>query len=221
MNKIELIGLIREIVKDEFKELLKSREGRAYIREIVGKETRVEVDKLLTEMEQSQGEVIQEPQQDVKLAKMVERGELPPKKRIVEEKKEIPKVAFTKNPKLNAFLQSTFEDIASGRAQLPSQTGAEGQAALLKEQYAGEDWKTMTGGTFTSDQARTFGMTRPQPNTESTGKPVAAMLPSVDVNGNPLVVRPDALPDHVQTALTKDYRKFMKKVDKAIESKKG
>lgn len=202
MNKIELVGLIREIVKDELKELLKSKEGRAVVREMIGKEVRIEVDRLLTEMEQSQSEVISEAPQDTKLSRMVERGELPPKT-VQQKPVVVPKVEFTKNPKLNALLNDTYQQLATGKASLPSAMGPEAQAQLLKEQYA----KTMTAGGFPV----TPHSIMQNPPSEDSGKSVDQMLPDVDVNGNPLVVR--NIPDHVGKALTRNYSKLMKKVE--------
>ena len=212
MNKIELIGLIREIVRDELKELLKSKNGRAVVREMISKEVRLEVERLLVEMEQSEGEVIQETHDNTKLIQMVERGELPPKNGSRKTKTpSTENVAFTKNPKLNAMLNETLRSVTTGEAQLPSQLGADGQMALLKEQYAnmGDDWKTMPGN-FTSTGARTFTPTTERVGEES-GKSVQQMLPDTDVNGNPMMVQ--SVPDHISKALTRDYRKLMKKVE--------
>jgi len=199
MNKIELLSLIREIVKDELKELLTTKSGRTLVREMITREVRIEVDKLLTEMEQGQDsrEMVQESPNDIKLSRMVERGELPPKK---SSKREEPKVGFTKNSKLNDMLNQTLDSIRKGDAQLPSMMGPESQVQLLKEQYP-----NMKIG------ESNLGVTRPVE--ESTGKSVVSMLPDKDVSGNPLMVNPTALPDHVQNALTRDYRKLMKKVE--------
>jgi len=214
MNKTELLTVLREMVKNELKELLNTREGRALLREIIGKEVRIEVDKLLTEMEHSDSskEIIQESPKNQKLSRMVERGELPPKG---VPKKESQTVAFTKNQKLNSMLNQTLEAIRNGKETMPSTEGTAGQVAMLREQYEGQPkdemgaWPTMpTGGM----NAQNFNAVRPQME-ESTGKSVVSMLPDKDVNGNPLMVNPNALPDHVSKALTRDYRKAMKKVD--------
>lgn len=214
MNKTEFVGIVRKVVREELVELLKSKEGRVMMREMVNKTVRIEVDRLLTEMESSQEEVIQERKDNPKLSRMVARGELPATKQ-QEQKREIPKVAFVKNQKLNALLQDTFEQVAAGKAQLPSQLDGGGAAGILREQYSNmaDEWKTIPGN-FTSQGAQTFGHARPVPQgPEDSGKSPAQMLPDKDVNGNPLMVNPNALPDHISKALTRDYRKLMKKVE--------
>jgi len=200
MNRIELVSLIREMVKTELKGLLKSKEGRAIIREVIGSEVRSEVNTLLTEMEQSEApkEVIKEVRPSGKLSQMVARGELPPKEKTMGK---TPIVAFTKNQKLNEMLSQTLNDIRHGNAQLPSSMGVEGQVAMLREQYASNPI------TAVSSAAPLL------PPEERTGKSVVSMLPEKTVEGNPLMINPNALPDHIQKALTRDYRKVMKKVD--------
>ena len=203
MNKIELLTLIREIVKDELKELLRSKNGRAAVREIIGKEVRIEVDKLLTEMEQGQDtrEVVHESPEEIKLSRMVERGELPPKG-VPKKKQEHPNIQFTKKSTFNDMLNQTLDSIRRGDAQLPPAEDG-GQAQLLREQYM-----DMRG------QPENTSVPRAE---EHTGKSVVSMMPEKDVDGNPLMVNPNGLPDHVQGALTRDYRKLMKKV----EAKRG
>ena len=180
MNKIELMEVLRKIVKEELRRALVSKEIGPLIKEVIKKEVRTEVDRLLTEMEQKQpGEVIQERTTSPRVNSMIARGELPVK---------VKPVHLAKNQKLNDLLNQTAQSIARGEATLPSQEGPEGQLALLREQYANM-------------------------GSDSTGKTAAAMIPNVDVEGRPMIVNPAALPTHVQNALTKDYRKFMKKVD--------
>ena len=202
MNKNELLSSLRGIVKEELTRLLNSKEGRALIKELISRGVRSEVDRLLTDMEQENKQpVIQEANRGVKVSRMIERGELPPKnvpKRVVEES--IQPVTFTKNSKLNNMLNQTLVSIARGEAQLPSALGADSNAALLREQYGG-----------VREEISNPQMSR-HPLNESSGKSVMQMLPDKDVNGNPLMINATALPDHVQNALTRDYRKLMKKV---------
>lgn len=197
MNKIELVGIIREIVKDEFKEMLKSKEGRAILKEVIAKEVHREVDRLLTEMEEA-SPVLAETAQMPRLASMVEHGELPPTKK---PQPNAESVQFTKNNKINEALNQTLASIVSGQATLPSQEGSEGAFAALREQYGANGFNPMPSQTAATHQS------------DSTGKSVNQMLPDRDVNGNPMRINAAALPTDVKNALTRDYRKLLKRID--------
>jgi len=71
-----------------------------------------------------------------------------------------------------------------------------------------EAWPTLGGHTMTSDDMGTIA-NRAVPGND----PNASILHSFGTD-------PNRLPDHVANALTKDYRKVMKKVDQKIAAKK-
>lgn len=187
MKREEFVQIIRKVVRDEIKEVFSSKSNRSFIREIIGEEVRGEVDRLLTEIESNQGEKlsITENNDDVRISKMVERGELPPVGR-----KQVP-LGLSKNPIMNKMLNETLVSLQTGQAMFPSALGPEAQVEHLKEQYVNHK----------SDK----DIVRPTSDNGS-GKSVSQMLPSQDVNGNPLVIDPNRLPGHVQKALTRKYK---------------
>ena len=189
MNKTELLSTLRTIVKQELKEFIVSKEGRTLLQEVISGHVRIEVDRLLTEMETTDesNEIIQESKRDKKLVQMVERKELPPKDAL---KKEV--LLLSKNSVLNNMLNQTLQAIRSGNATMPSMEGTVGQAELLREQY---------------------NNATPPPTEGNTGKSVISMIPDKTVEGHPMVISADRLPDHVTKALTRDYRNVMKKLD--------
>lgn len=173
MNKIEF----RALIKKELVEILNSKQGRQLIHSIIKEGVRLEVDRLLTEMEQS--EQTERIDESPRVTQMVERGELPPRK-------PVPKKEFAKDPVLNKILNETFLSMVNGDAVAPASLGKA---------------PTNMVGEYGPDAYR------------QSSRSVEAMLPETDVNGRPLQVSPEMLPDHVRTALTKDYRKLMKKID--------
>lgn len=195
MTKTELVTLIREVVRHEFKAILQTPEGKKLVREIIKNEVRSEVDMLLTEMESQPTTVIHDTPTDVRLSRMVERGELP--NADAGKSKQLQEVSFSKNTKLNKALNQTLKSIVSGEAEVPSAVDPEAEMDLLREQYR--------KGFVDARQRQSQN-----PVDEQSGKTVAQMMPRVDVEGNP--INTVAVPQHVQRALTRDYRKLMKKV---------
>lgn len=234
MNKIELIGLIRGLVKEELQEQFKSPALRKVILRLIKEETRKEVDMLLTEMESSQPEkeVIQEreePRQSSKLTSMVERGELPPRagQKVINGKvQKIEKVQLVKDERLNDALNQTLLDMRMGIAVAPSQQGA--GPGMLAENYgysAEPNQDEMAPWPDLPPHARAAGMMGRMMGGNNGSAPIVdkdhpasgvslmAMIPDKTVEGAPMAINPAALPDSVKGALTRDYRKLMKKVN--------
>lgn len=234
MNKIELIGVLRELVKSEVQGLLKTPAGRKLIIEIIKAEVPKEVDRLLTEMESAQPEkeVIQEreePRQSSKLTSMVERGELPPRagQKVINGKvQKVEKIQIVKDEKLNDALNQTLLDMRMGRAVPPSQEG--GGSGMLAENYGyGEEQPQdeMAPWPDLPPHARAAGMMGRVMGGNGASAPIVdkdhpasgvslmAMIPDKTVEGAPMAINPAALPDAVKGALTRDYRQLMKKVN--------
>lgn len=200
MNKIELITIIRGLINEE---LRNPNFLRSIIVNVIKEEVRKETNKLLTEMEETQIS-------DTSLVKMV--SSIPAgsedklnglKNKIYNGRKENlvkkKEIAFTKNKKLNALLNETYTDLRSGNVTLPVSDTPDTTT---------EQWPTMQ---YNKDP-RSFSHAKTLNVSPGMEKSVGAMIPSVDVEGNPMAVNPDTLPDHVRAALTRNYRPLMKKL---------
>lgn len=201
MKKSELVDIIREVIREE---LTKNKLVRKYMTILVREEVKSQMKQLITEME---SKVMDEPlpqsveqfdagiRHGLRLQDMVEH---PPKKPVVKNQPQGTKQFVKNNTVLNNMLNETAGDIMAGRAQVPS--AAPGSIDGVNPAYLGNV------SNFAAQQQE-------EETEESTGKSVASMMPTHDVNGNPMMKNPLALPEGVQKALTKDYSKFMKKVD--------
>jgi len=236
MNKIELIGIIRGLVKEELQEQFKSPALRKVILHLIKEETRKEVDMLLTEMESTQPEkeVIQERQErheskeSTKLSSMVARGELPPRagQKVINGRiQKVEKIQIVKDEKLNDALNQTLLDMRMGRAVPPSQEGSGAGAGMLAENYGYptegdgdgmEPWPDLPANARAVGMMnRVMGGSAPIVDKDhpASGVPLGMMMPEKDVEGRPMAINAAALPDAVKGALTRDYRKLMKKVN--------
>ncbi len=111
--------------------------------------------------------------------------------RMVESRSKKPKKKFSKNSMLNDILNETaatadFSNMNEG----PSVTQ--------------QDWPMMDD-VMTSNKVDSFASMMNTSNTVDT-------IPSTDVHGN--IVDKNSLPEHVTSALTKDYSAVMKAIDK-------
>jgi len=195
MNRIELISLIREMVQTELKKLV-----RPLIKELLKEEVKKEVDRLLTEMEAAEPVLTEVKSHGVRLTDVVGK----PTPRQVERVRppDAPaQISFTKNPLLNSILTQTVVDIREGKS---APLGTDGQNTPRAYMEGMPSRAALVEGMSAAPSL--------SEKLESSGKSVGAMLPTEDVNGNPL--RVSALPEHVGAALTRNYSKFLKTADK-------
>lgn len=199
MNKIELITVIRGLIKEELRD---SRLLHSTIKSVIKESVRQEVDRLLTEMENKESTETSLVEMAMEIpagskeklsglqSKMDTHGHV--------KKLESEKVTFVKDKKLNSLLNETLMDIRTGKAIIPPSDISNDNA---------EEWPAMN---YNKD-ARSFTAARSL-NIQGEGNKVKSMLPNVDVEGRPMAISADALPDHLKNALTKNYKPLMKKI---------
>jgi hypothetical protein len=210
MKKSEFSQLVRDIIKEE---LSKNKELKQFLKEVV----KSEVSKLLIEAEShvvhdSTGQDLVGSRHGIRLDELANRKI---SKKTSEKSEQPQEISFVKNQTLNKLLNETAYDIRTGKVALPSSTGGiVNQADVVKQLNENTDWNELR---FDSTNARGFSGRMPDRQVKS----VTSMMPTKDVAGNPMVVNPNALPDHVQNALTKNYSKFLKKVDEKSSGKRG
>lgn len=128
-------------------------------------------------------------------------------RRILGENKSIS--ARKKTPKQAKPKSVIKEDVAKPNGVQPTMSTNPILNEILQETARDtEAWPTLGGHTMTSDDMGTI-VNRTVPE----AGPNTAILNSFGTD-------PNRLPDHVANALTKDYRKVMKKVDQKIAAKK-
>jgi len=167
MNKTDLIGIIKKLVKDEVREQLPSLLMEA-ISATVQDKTKTPPPKKSVEVATNKGISMQ------------------PKREVVRETQNIEPKFNLKNSALNSILNETI-----------SRTEYERNAGFNPTSVSQVDYAEM------DSQSR-----------------LEAMLPKQNTSGGQIQVQADQIPNSLANALTKDYSKFLKVVDKAASSRR-
>lgn len=206
MTKKDLITLVERIVINK---LTKSKLVRKMIAESVKQEVKKLLVEVETKVELSGRNILRDANQPMNLQNVItdiDRQDEPAPQTAEE-------IEFTKNPVYNKMIARTLRDIKSGQATLPSSEDPSNAQQVLKEEYSD------VGGGFTSGGAQSFNTMRDTPASPVDTMKANRMMPDVDSEGRPLGVNANQVPDHLQKALSKNYRKFMKTVDEKIDNR--
>jgi len=198
MNRLELITILRGLIREELRD-------SNFIKSIIREEVKKETNRLLTEMEEKQVDEtsLVEMASNIPIGSKEKldglKHKMENRKKIVSEKEE--PVIFVKNRKLNMLLNETLMDLRTGKAIMPA-SDIPGTDA--------EQWPAMQ---YNKDP-RSFAHAKALNLPPGAEKPVEAMIPSVDVEGRPMAVNADALPEHIKNALTRNYKPLMRVINK-------
>ena len=122
--------------------------------------------------------------------------------------------SFLKESKMNKRKQSTSQPKKSSKNNEVNYTKNKVLNGLLNETaHSSDEWETMGGSTLTTDSMRSI--LDKSYGTETNGN--VSTTPNVidgEMLANAGVRNPDALPEHLTKALTRDYSELMGAIDK-------
>ena len=122
--------------------------------------------------------------------------------------------SFLKESKMNKRKQSTSQPKKSSKNNEVNYTKNKVLNGLLNETaHSSEDWETMGGSTFTADSMRSI-LNKNYGDVMNRNSNAAPNVMDGEMLANAGVNDPDALPEHLTKALTRDYSELMGTINK-------